>query len=48
MWRGIVEQLESQDAIGSAIPVACHRHPETVMFVSEPGVLPTFSPDGML
>nr|GAT43007.1 predicted protein [Mycena chlorophos] len=46
MWRSVIEQLESVDCVGDAFPVSCHRHPETVHFVSEPDKIPLFAPDG--
>ncbi|KAJ7497553.1 hypothetical protein FB451DRAFT_1211927 [Mycena latifolia] len=46
MWRSVIEQLENMDCLGNAFPVSCHRHPETVQLVSQPGKLPLFAPDG--
>ncbi|KAJ7217780.1 hypothetical protein GGX14DRAFT_438313 [Mycena pura] len=46
MWRGVIDQLESTDCLGRAFPVSCHRHPETIQLISEPGKLPLFAPDG--
>lgn len=47
MWRSIIEELDSQDALGRSLPVACHRHPEKVEHVSRPGQLSRIAPDGM-
>lgn len=47
MWRSIIDELEQNDAIGNAFPIACQRHPDTVEYVSEPGKLPRLAPDGV-
>ena len=47
MWRSIIEELEGIDCLGPALPVACHRHPSVVEYVSKPGILPQIAPDGM-
>jgi len=47
MWRSILEELDAQDALGPALPVACHRHHERVEYVSSPGQLSRIAPDGM-
>ncbi|KAJ6587167.1 hypothetical protein DFH09DRAFT_248112 [Mycena vulgaris] len=46
MWRDVIEELENMDCLGSAFPVSCHRHPDTVELISQPGKLPLFAPDG--
>ncbi|KIJ68146.1 hypothetical protein HYDPIDRAFT_107807 [Hydnomerulius pinastri MD-312] len=46
MWRSIIEELETNDAVGPALPVACHRHPVKVQHISQPGQLPRIAPDG--
>ncbi|KAJ7091139.1 hypothetical protein C8R44DRAFT_817142 [Mycena epipterygia] len=46
MWRDVIEELENADCVGNAFPVSCHRHPDTVELVSQPGKLPLFAPDG--
>lgn len=46
MWRGVIEQLEAVESIGTAFPIACQRHPTAVEYVSLPGQLPQFAPDG--
>ncbi|KAF8128159.1 hypothetical protein EV363DRAFT_1585143 [Boletus edulis] len=46
MWRTIIEELDAQDALGPALPVACHRHSDTVEYVSSPGQLSRIAPDG--
>ena len=47
MWGKIIEELEGVDCVGPALPIACFRHPDRVEYVSKPGMLPQFSPDGM-
>jgi hypothetical protein len=47
MWRQIVEELEKDEALGPALPIACHRHPETLEYVCKPGQLPQIAPDGV-
>ncbi|KAF9227364.1 hypothetical protein BS17DRAFT_747823 [Gyrodon lividus] len=46
MWRSIIEELQTNDAIGPALPVACHRHPEKIQYISQPGQLTRIAPDG--
>jgi hypothetical protein len=46
MWRSIIEELDSYGCVGEELPIVCHQHPETVEYVSEPGVLPQIAPDG--
>ncbi|KAG0698145.1 hypothetical protein DFH29DRAFT_943008 [Suillus ampliporus] len=46
MWQHIIEELEGEEALGPALPIACHRHPETLEYVSKPGQLPQIAPDG--
>jgi len=45
MWDTIIKDLTEQDAIGTALQVACSLHGE-VLSVDKPGVLSTFAPDG--
>jgi hypothetical protein len=47
MWRRIIEELERDEALGPALPIICHRHPETLEYVCEPGQLPQIAPDGV-
>jgi hypothetical protein len=47
MWRHIIEELETNEALGTALPIACHLHPETIEYVCEPGQLPQIAPDGV-
>ena len=46
MWKGVIDELEDKGCLGAALPVACHRHPESIQHISQPGVLPLLSPDG--
>lgn len=46
MWRGVIQELEQVGGIGNGFPIACHRHPYTIEYISEPGWLPRFAPDG--
>jgi hypothetical protein len=48
MWQSVIEELEKQQAVGDAFPIACHQHPDSIEYVSRPGVLPRLAPDGML
>ena len=48
MWQSVIEELEKQEAVGDAFPIACHQHPESIEYVSKPGILPRLAPDGML
>jgi hypothetical protein len=47
MWRHIIEELEKDEALGPALPIACHRHPETLEYICKPGQLPQIAPDGV-
>lgn len=46
MWRSIIEELQANDSLGTALPVACFRHPTNLHHVSQPGQLPQIAPDG--
>lgn len=46
MWGSVVDKLSEQGAVGNKLPITCHRHPEEVRFISKPGDLPRWSPDG--
>lgn len=46
MWRGVIDELEQQQCIGEGFPIACHRHPDTINYVSKPGQLQLIAPDG--
>ena len=46
MWSTIVDELRDQDAVGDAFPIRCFRHPEQTTYVSKPGQLQAFAPDG--
>jgi hypothetical protein len=48
MWQSVIGELEKQQAVGDAFPIACHQHPDSIEYVSQPGVLPRRAPDGML
>jgi len=47
MWRTIIQELKAQRLVGTGLPIACHRHPEEVRLISQPGQLAKVSPDGM-
>ena len=47
MWREVTEELRKRDCLGTAFPVACQRHPQTVEHISKPGQLPRIAPDGL-
>ena len=44
--RSIIEELDAQDALGSALLVACHGHRDKVEYVASPGQLSRVAPDG--
>jgi hypothetical protein len=46
MWRDVIQELSEDEAVGDAIPVRCHLHPSTIEYISKPGQLPRFAPDG--
>lgn len=46
MWDKVLSELQDADAIGTALPIACHRHPDPVQYVSNPGQLSRIAPDG--
>jgi hypothetical protein len=46
MWRSVIDELEQNEAIGSAFPIVCQRHPDTIKYISEPGKLLRLAPDG--
>ncbi|KAF8070666.1 hypothetical protein FPV67DRAFT_1488261 [Lyophyllum atratum] len=46
MWRGVIKNLEREECLGDAFPIACHQHPSDVKYISKPGQLQQFAPDG--
>ena len=48
LWRHVIEELEQEDSLGEAFPIACHRHPESTTYISAPGKLSEVAPDGEL
>ncbi|KAF8656756.1 hypothetical protein AX16_002435 [Volvariella volvacea WC 439] len=46
MWLGIIDQLTDENLIGSALPVACYRHPDKINYINMPGQLRQLAPDG--
>ncbi|KLO14620.1 P-loop containing nucleoside triphosphate hydrolase protein [Schizopora paradoxa] len=46
MWSTIIDDLRDQDAVGDAFPIRCFRHPDQTTYVSKPGQLELFAPDG--
>lgn len=46
MWRKVVQELKDHDRVGPALPLACNRHPDTIIRVSVPGQIPLFAPEG--
>ncbi|KAG8909678.1 hypothetical protein FRC01_006802 [Tulasnella sp. 417] len=44
MWRGVIAELKRQEAIGPAIPIACHRHPQKVTLISGPSQIARHAP----
>jgi len=45
-WRTVLDEMENEDQIGYAFPIVCPRHPTAKEFVSKPGELPRFAPEG--
>jgi len=48
MWNEIVDMLSEREALGPALPIVCHRHPNTVQWVSNPESIRRFAPDGKI
>lgn len=46
MWKSVIEELTANDCIGSGFPIVCHRHPDRLVIVDRPGLLPQIAPDG--
>ena len=46
MWSIVLDELQRQRNIGDALPVVCHRHPDKVHYISKPGQVLLFAPDG--
>lgn len=46
MWDSVIRILESEGNIGSNLELACPRHPETPISVSNPNHFSRFSPEG--
>ena len=45
MWCSVIKELDMQDSLGTALPVACHRHHEKIVYVLKLGQLPQIAPD---
>ncbi|KIY53920.1 hypothetical protein FISHEDRAFT_54900 [Fistulina hepatica ATCC 64428] len=45
-WATVLEEMESQDLIGSELPISCPRHPHERRGISKPGELPKLAPEG--
>ena len=46
MWKTVIDVLDEQGSLGPAFPISCWKHPEEQNYVSAPGMLPQFAPDG--
>ncbi|KAL8277846.1 hypothetical protein RQP46_009665 [Phenoliferia psychrophenolica] len=46
MWRSVVDELATQDLIGTHLPAICERHPNEIGIVDAPGRLPSLAPAG--
>ncbi|KAG8902313.1 hypothetical protein FRC00_012826 [Tulasnella sp. 408] len=46
MWRGVIAELKRQEAIGPAITITCHRHPQKVTLIDAPGQITLHAPTG--
>ncbi|KAF8748917.1 P-loop containing nucleoside triphosphate hydrolase protein [Rhizoctonia solani] len=40
MWATILQELHQSGSIGDGLPITCHRHPDYVEWVKQPGRLP--------
>ena len=45
-WDAVVAELESQDAIGPALPLQCARHPDSVAEAKIPSDFDDVAPGG--
>ncbi|KAF8598651.1 hypothetical protein BDV93DRAFT_593821 [Ceratobasidium sp. AG-I] len=46
MWASVLQELYKSGSVGRGLPVQCHRHPDYIQVVDQPGQLQTVSPDG--
>ncbi|KIM23239.1 hypothetical protein M408DRAFT_332444 [Serendipita vermifera MAFF 305830] len=46
IWNQVVQEFKDQDAYGSSLPIACHKHPNEVKWVANPNYLLQVSPEG--
>ncbi|KAG8778184.1 hypothetical protein FRC16_003941, partial [Serendipita sp. 398] len=46
MWSKVTEYFKELDSYGTALPIACHMHPDTVQWVNTAEKLRQVSPDG--
>jgi len=46
MWKGVIDKLRAENAIGKAFNLCCPRHPETVIQVFQPDEFLRLSPEG--
>ncbi|KAG8972789.1 hypothetical protein FRB93_002430 [Tulasnella sp. JGI-2019a] len=47
MWQKVVQELKARDCLGPKIPLACNRHPDTIISIDTPGQIATYAPDGV-
>ncbi|KAG8835111.1 hypothetical protein FRC18_001012, partial [Serendipita sp. 400] len=45
MWSKVTEYFKELDSYGTALPIACHMHPDTVQWVNTAEQLRQVSPD---
>ncbi|KAG8833029.1 hypothetical protein FRC17_000152 [Serendipita sp. 399] len=46
IWAKVIEYFKRLDSYGTALPIACHRHPESVQWVKTADKLREVSPEG--
>jgi hypothetical protein len=47
MWASVLQELHASGCVAKALPISCHRHPDYVEWIDQPGRLKIVSPDGM-
>ncbi|KAH7335663.1 hypothetical protein B0J17DRAFT_616684 [Rhizoctonia solani] len=46
MWSDVLKEFHSTQCLGTKFPISCHRHPEYVKWIGNPGELAIASPNG--
>ncbi|KAH7335671.1 hypothetical protein B0J17DRAFT_769501 [Rhizoctonia solani] len=46
MWAHILQEIHLSGCVGRGFPIKCHKHPDYVQWIEQPGQLEAVAPDG--